>query len=115
MMASQMMTIGGGNATIQATLTGTAPWSVTWSDGTTQNNILISPVTRSVSPYQTTTYTITTMTGASCSGTATGSAVVTVTPPAPQGVRAGMVPNGSQIVVSWTPMDADSFVIQRSF
>jgi len=39
----------GGSATIQATLTGTAPWTVTWSDGFTASNITSSSYSRTVS------------------------------------------------------------------
>src|SRR5205085_2348275 len=66
----------GASTTITATLTGTAPFSITWSDGVTTTT-----PTRSVSPASNTTYTITTITDANCAGgTASGSAVVTVTP-----------------------------------
>jgi hypothetical protein len=71
----------GGSATIQAALTGTAPWNVTWSDGNVQSGVAASPATRSVSPTSTTTYTVTALTDAGCtaqSGDRTGSAVVTV-------------------------------------
>jgi alpha-tubulin suppressor-like RCC1 family protein len=66
---------------IRAALTGTAPWSITWSDGVTQNNIMASPVVRSVNPPGTTTYTITNVADAYCTNSATGSgsAVITIT------------------------------------
>ncbi len=69
------------STTIQAALTGTGPWNVTWSDGTHQNGVSSSPATRSVSPSSTTTYTVTALTDANCTaqaGDLTGSAVVTV-------------------------------------
>src|SRR5260221_543473 len=68
----------GGTATIQAVLTGTAPWSLTWSDGVMQSNILTSTVTRSVTPSVTTTYSVTTVSSGNCSASGTGSATVTV-------------------------------------
>jgi alpha-tubulin suppressor-like RCC1 family protein len=63
---------------IRAALTGTPPWSVTWSDGVTQSNIMASPVMRSVSPTTTTSYTITNVADAYCTNSASGSAVITV-------------------------------------
>ena len=81
-VASGTATIcSGGLTTIHATLTGTGPWNVTWSDGNVQNGIAASPATRSVSPVSTTTYTVTVLTDANCTaqaGDRTGSAVVTV-------------------------------------
>jgi hypothetical protein len=68
----------GGSATVTATLTGVAPFSVTWSDGNVQNVASGTTAARSVSPSATTTYTVTVITDANCSGTSSGSATVTV-------------------------------------
>ena len=63
------------------TLTGTAPWTITWSDGFVQSGVAASPATRVVTPAATTTYTITSVVDAGgCAGTPTGSALVTVNP-----------------------------------
>ena len=71
----------GQSATIQAALTGTGPWSLTWSDGAVQNNIATSPATRSVNPSVTTTYNVTDVSAVSgCSNMGSGSATITVLP-----------------------------------
>ena len=70
----------GQSATIQTALTGTAPWSVNWSDGVTQAGVAVSPVVRSVSPATTTTYTVTSISDANGPGTASGSATLEVEP-----------------------------------
>src|SRR5207247_6299176 len=73
----------GDSTTIQAVLTGTGPWDVTWSDSFTQTGVSSSPATRSVSPSSTTAYTVTALTDANCAaqpGDLTGSATVTVNP-----------------------------------
>jgi hypothetical protein len=71
---------GGSSVAIQAALTGTQPWNVTWSDGVVQSGVGSSLATRVVSPAANTTYTVTALSDASgCSaGTLTGSASVTL-------------------------------------
>jgi enoyl-CoA hydratase/carnithine racemase len=68
----------GGSTTITATLTGVAPWSVTWSDGNIQTINSGTTATRSVSPASTTIYTVSSLSDATCTGTSSGSATVTV-------------------------------------
>jgi uncharacterized repeat protein (TIGR03803 family) len=71
----------GSPATIWATLTGISPWIVSWSDGIIDSNITVNPWPHTVSPYQTTNYTIVAVSDAyQClGGTASGSATVAVT------------------------------------
>ncbi|MBK9087998.1 MAG: hypothetical protein IPL90_02695 [Holophagales bacterium] len=59
-------------------LSGTPPYSLTWSDGVVQAGIASSPARRTVRPQATTTYSVTAVQDASCSGTATGSATFNV-------------------------------------
>ncbi len=79
-IAGSPNTCVGGSATISASLAGTPPWNVVWSDGVAQTGILSSPVTRSVSPVVTTTYEIVDVQDASCSGVPSGSITVTIYP-----------------------------------
>ena len=67
----------GGSATIPVRLTGTAPFTIVWSDGETQQSAS-TEVTRVVTPEQSTTYSIVSVSSGSCTGTASGSAVVAV-------------------------------------
>jgi hypothetical protein len=68
----------GVSASIHLTLTGTSPWTVTWSDGLI-TNYTVSSSGRTVTPSSTTNFTITALSDAICSGgTFSGSATVTV-------------------------------------
>ena len=67
----------GDSTQISAAVTGTAPWSVTWSDGLVQS-VGVSPAVRTVTPNATTTYTILAVLDAHCAGTGTGQAEITV-------------------------------------
>ena len=68
----------GSSVNIQASLTGNPPWDLTWSDGYVQSGVTASPALRAVAPSSTTTYTVTSLTGAFCPGTSSGSASVTI-------------------------------------
>ena len=82
----------GGSATLTIQLTGTGPWNLTYSNGTTSTNITgvaTSPYSLTVSPASSATYTITALSDALCSANSsdrTGSAVVTVASPTTAGV-----------------------------
>ncbi|HEV7429186.1 MAG TPA: hypothetical protein VGQ46_22760 [Thermoanaerobaculia bacterium] len=92
----------GGSSTITAALTGTAPWSVTWSDNVTQTINSGTTASRNVTPSASTTYTITSLTDANCSGTSSGSATVTVKPLPTAAVSGGgtICPGGSSTITA---------------
>ena len=103
----------GGSATIQAALTGTGPWTVTWLDGISgtnymQNGVGASPAMRTVSPGSTTTYTVTAVSDASgCSGgTSSGSATITVNaiPATPTAGNNGPICSGGTLMLSTPTM-----------
>ncbi len=74
----------GDDALIQVDLTGSPPWNITYTDGTapvTIEGINSTPHNFNVSPPFTTTYWLTTVSdGNLCTGTGTGSALITVNP-----------------------------------
>jgi uncharacterized protein (TIGR02145 family) len=109
----------GGSTNLSVELTGTQPWSITYTDGTTPVTIInidISPKTISVSPSSTKTYSITNVDDANtCSNTGSGSAVITVNPfPADAGTISGTttVCQGQNLVFYDVPIvnDASGYI-----
>ena len=105
----------GGSATISAALSGSAPWTLTWSDGFVQSNVTSSPAQRSVFPASTTTYTVTSLSDLNgCAGTTSGAAVVSVNVPAPTNLSATAV-STTQVNISWLfSGSADQFNLYRN-
>lgn len=68
----------GDTTPIQVDLTGTPPWSVSFSDGSVFPNVIASPLIHLVSPDVTTAYTVTALADVNCAGNAAGTATVTV-------------------------------------
>jgi len=102
----------GGSATVNATLTGTAPFNLTWSDGFTQS-VSTTSVARTVTPASTRTYTITSISDANCSGTGTGGATVTVnTLPAFTQPPNQSIPRNTSATLTVTPSGTAPFTYQ---
>ena len=94
----------GNSTTILASLMGSGPWQVIWSDGTTNTAVGSSPVARTVSPTNTTTYAVTALSDSHCtadSGDLSGSAIVRVqAAPTPQSQTVTNGQNATFTVVS---------------
>jgi len=97
----------GSNGQLTIALTGSSPWQVGYTDGTTTTSIsgiVTSPYTLSVSAMSTRTYTLTSVLS-SCPGTVSGSGVVQILP-SPTGVLTGSAPvcpgNGTNLSVTLT-------------
>lgn len=74
----------GAPANISVNLTGTAPWNLTWTNGTSNNvinGINTSPYVITTNPTVTATYTISALSDQSCSGTTfNGNHVISISP-----------------------------------
>lgn len=71
----------GDNATIQIDLTGTAPWDITYTDGSNNYNVTAAATPYLISTSTAGTYSVTAISDANCTGTFfPGSVDVTVTP-----------------------------------
>ena len=78
----------GNSKTIRTALTGVGPWSLTFSNGTTgvtTANIASSPRDTTVNPSTNTTYSITAVSANGCTGTFSGSSLISVISSAPSG------------------------------
>ena len=76
----------GANTNLTINLSGTAPWTVVYSNGsinTTLNNILVSPYSFTVNPMVTTTYTLLSVNDTYCNGTIAGGSVTITALPLP--------------------------------
>jgi hypothetical protein len=107
----------GQSKTIHVALTGTPPWTVTWSDGGSQWNGSATTFDRSVTPLSTTSYTATVTDSTGCSSISSG-LTITVTLPTPSGLTATAISptQGSlaQVSLGWTfSGSADSYEIER--
>ncbi len=70
----------GSSTNLHVALSGTPPFTITWSDGVTENNILTNHHTRTVQPITTTQYQITQLSDVNGTGTASGAAIVETFP-----------------------------------
>ncbi len=80
----------GNSATIRLTMTGNGPWTVVYSDGVTMhtlNDISTSTYDFVVSPAQTTTYSLVSVTDGKCINTNLNSSVTVTVNPSPTGIR----------------------------
>ena len=96
----------GEQATLEINFTGSVPISI-MVDGTTYNNLTISPLFITVFPNETTTYEISSVSNDCGTGTASGSATITVAPtPAPTisapSLASTTICQGSPMSISFT-------------
>jgi serine protease AprX len=70
----------GSPATLTVNLIGTAPWTLTWSDGFVQSGVTSNPATRTVSPTVATTYSLTSVSSTGCNQPGAGSATISIAP-----------------------------------
>ncbi|MDP9194457.1 MAG: hypothetical protein M3P06_22385, partial [Acidobacteriota bacterium] len=101
----------GDSKDIHVTLTGSSPWSVTWSDGEEPWSGSATSFDRTVTPLSTTTYTATVTDATGCSATA--NRTITVLLPTPTGLTATAI-SATQVSLNWTYSGlADSYEIER--
>jgi polygalacturonase len=104
---------GGNSVSVQADLTGSSPWTVTWSDGFVQSAVATSPATRNVTPPLSTNYTVTALADATgcAAGALSGNAVVTVCTPAPFQIQSVRFDNPDQVVLTWDTVDGNVYQV----
>jgi gliding motility-associated-like protein len=97
----------GSTATVSVSFSGTAPWSIIYSDGTT--NTPVSGI--NTSPYTFTTgtsgsYSLLSVSDANCTGSASGNATVTVNPGPSITVNSPVICEGSTTAITASPSTA---------
>jgi YD repeat-containing protein len=92
-------TVQNGSFDIPITLTGTAPWTLTWADGLVQSGITSSPTIRHVTPGTTTTYTLKSVGDATCTAASSGSATVIVPVCVPVAITAQPTANPTTVTL----------------
>jgi hypothetical protein len=81
--ASSSTICQGSGTQLSITLTGSQPWQITFTDGTSsvnQSGITSSPYFISLSPSSSSTYTLSAVSGLGCSGTVSGTHITNVQP-----------------------------------
>nr|MBA4140323.1 gliding motility-associated C-terminal domain-containing protein [Segetibacter sp.] len=115
----------GSGKTLEVTLTGNAPWSFTYSDGSrsyTVNSITSSPYKLTVTPAASTTYSITSVTSGSCTNNSVNSSTTVTVTAGERSVRYPTVTTtenvptqlqarnfGANTTYSWSPLVGLSF------
>ena len=103
----------GTNVHLPLSLTGQPPWTLNWSDGAVQT-VYSSPAERYVTPTITTTYSVVSVVGNFCPGSASGSATVTIDS-CPTGSPAGsLIPDGRSVRAAMLP-GGNVYTFQASF
>ncbi|RCW32700.1 gliding motility-associated-like protein [Marinilabilia salmonicolor] len=100
----------GESRNIGVSLTGAAPWTIVYTDGTnnyTETGITSSTKVIEVSPVETTTYTLVSVTDSHCTGTVSGDATVTVDPTTTVELIAPTVPEICRGDASYIDIDFD--------
>ncbi|MEI6574835.1 MAG: T9SS type A sorting domain-containing protein [Bacteroidota bacterium] len=90
---SAMCSSTGGD--LKVNLTGVAPWELSWSDGSgshVETNILATPYYIHVSPLDTTTYFLLTVTDKYCTGTVENNSITVIVHPSPVATVSGLSP-----------------------
>jgi YD repeat-containing protein len=109
----------GASAIIQVQLTGTPNWSVTLNPGNIiQSGVASSPVTLTVTPSATTTYSISAVSDASCTGSVVGGSVTVTVLPSPSGFTTSKPfnnKNSKMVVLHWNAVpSATSYRVERA-
>jgi hypothetical protein len=101
----------GDAATIGVTLTGTPPFTLTWSDGLVQPDVNTLTTTRTVMPSESTTYMITSVSEATCTGSASGAAtmVIVAAPVIVLQPKSVSIPSGASATLTIAADDAVSY------